>query len=612
MAKKRKFTITISSVETEVFPINDDNLDYKYKKIKDSVSYEKTLETRLIFGNNSKAGITDFDFFYGYEKNVSTKCLELAATIYKWCGNQWQEEFVGIVALNEGQWDLDRCIVSLTLRNNTGVYAKIDKIKNKNNNAVSSYFQSGFFDYITMINSSGTNDNHNLFYRVAGVPYYVNIDRLITSVFQFHPLIETLNTPQTRYPYELFATVCYEIVRELLIACGAPNSIKPLHSDFFDWDAIGDTPGYVGSGTAKITSADNQPVTVNTISGKTDLYIPIDRGTNYVTGAPNKLTHLIVACKSNINNTAASEWEAPLAAVYNSTTSSYEIVANSNKITFADIEKFWATQFQAFWFIDTDGSMRVEHISWFNNNSHLYDSTTADNMKYNIAKNKYEYDKNVLPNTEIFKYTVNRDILNGANIDTLSNKNNEIFYESICVNQNEGDNKKEYSLPLLVTDINAINSDTLRPGIYDKKGLFMCQVSFSSVLGTYFNSGAGTLGTGYNIAWINVTIDNETLVGSVSPSIYENGHVQWANLIRRYLKDNRVLTSGLNGNDTITFTSRTIKSKKQKNIVIQNCCDDDEFIPEQALVRTELGDGEIEEAVYSTKTETIKINLLHD
>ena len=233
-------------------------------------------------------------------------------------------------------------------------------------------------------------------------------------------------------------------------------------------------------------------------------------------------------------------------------------------------------------------------------------------MKYNVAKNKYEYDKNSLPNLEKFKFQTNRDILNGGIIDNYANKYNEIFYDSVCVNQNKGDNEVEYTLPLVVTDVNAINSDNLRPGIYDKKGLFMCQVSLTSNNGNYFNSGAGTLGTGYWIAYVNYTIDNETLVDSVAIPIYENAHVQWANLIRRYLKDNRVLTVGENGGDLITFTARTVKSKKQKDIIIQNCCGDDEFIPEQALVRTELGDGEIEEAIYNTKTETIKMNLLHD
>lgn len=609
---KRKFTITLLSVETEVFPINDDDLQYKFKKVKGTVAYEKTLESKLKFGNNSKLGITDFDFFYGYESNISTKCTEFIATIYRWCNDSWVVEFVGAIALNEGLWDLDRCTVDLTLRNNTGTYAKIDKIKNKNVFPLSSYFQLGFFDYATMVDSNGQNDNHYLFYRSAGVPYFVNIDRLITSIFQFHPLVEALNTPQTRYPYELFGTICHDIVRELLIECGADPSINPLHSDFFDWEAIGDTPGYVGSGTALLTPSENKPNTVDASNGWHEMYLPIDRGTNYVTGTTNKLTHLVVFCKSNINNTTASEWEAPISAVYNSTTSAYELVLNSNKITFEDIEKIWATMFQAFWFIDTDGSMRVEHISWFNNNSHLYDSTSATNMKFNVAKNKYEYDKNSLPNLEKFQFQTNRDILNGGIIDTYANQNNEIFYESVCVNQNKGDNEVEYTLPLVVTDINAIDSDNLRPGIYDKKGLFMCQVSLTSNNGNYFNSGAGTLGTGYWIAYVNYTIDNETLVDSLAIPIYENGHVQWANLIRRYLKDNRVLTVGENGGDLITFTARTVKSKKQKDIVIQNCCGDDEFIPEQALVRTELGDGEIDEAVYSTKTETIKMNLLHD
>jgi hypothetical protein len=85
-----------------------------------------------------------------------------------------------------------------------------------------------------------------------------------------------------------------------------------------------------------------------------------------------------------------------------------------------------------------------------------------------------------------------------------------------------------------------------------------------------------------------------------------------ANLIRRYLKDNRILSVGKNGTDTINFTSRVVKSKKQKDIIIENCCEDEEFIPELALVRTELGDGSIEEAVYSTKNNTIKMIIRHD
>jgi len=605
---KRKFVVTISSVETEVFPLNGNDLEYKFKTIKDTINFEKTLETRLIFGNNSKTGIYDYNFFYGYESNSATKCQEIQITIYRRCNNTWVEEFIGVVALNEGQWDLDRCTVSHTVKNYTSTYDKIKNYKTDTLNPLSYFCYFGEYTE-SMGTPVGTDDHTYLYTFISGSPVFICIERLISSAGYIAPRGHSSGFG-SQYPYLLFGTFCRELVGQMFGQIGHTYGDEQLHSDFFDWNAIGDTPGYVSSGTPPIPPSAVVPNSLNTAAGRKDMYIAYDRGINYVTGQPNKLTHLIIAPKSNINNISASQWEEDFAIVLNPTTGLLEGFANSNKITFADLEKFWATTFNAYWFIDTDGSMRVEHISWFINNSHLYDSTSPTNMKYNIAKRKYEYDKNDLPNTESFKFSQNRDILNGGIIDPYSNKNNEIFYDSICVNNEDGVNIKEYELPKFVTDIGAIHSDVIRPGIYDKKGGFMSQVYFSALSATYAGSGVG--GGPLLLAWTRATIENDSLTLSASPSNYENGHIQWANLIRRYLKDNRILSVGKNGTDTINFTSRVVKSKKQKDIIIENCCEDEEFIPELALVRTELGDGSIEEAVYSTKNNTIKMIIRHD
>ncbi len=102
------------------------------------------------------------------------------------------------------------------------------------------------------------------------------------------------------------------------------------------------------------------------------------------------------------------------------------------------------------------------------------------------------------------------------------------------------------------------------------------------------------------------------IVSSSITTPYENAHVQWGNLIRRYLRDNRILNIGKNGPDNITFSSRTRKSKVQENIYIKNCCNNIDFEPLQASIITEIGNGIVDEAEYNTKTGLIKIKALHD
>lgn len=598
----RKYILTSSTETIQVYPLNDDKLVYKWTRIKDSINYKKQLSTKLLFGNNLKLNINDFTFLYGYESNSLTRCETLKIDIYKTCSGSEVLEFSGIMPLNSGVWDLDKCNVTLEVKNNSTVYDCIEENKKETDYPISYFYAND--------NTPPNNFSPRFFlydYPQTSTEWtFITVNSLNTSVGSYTGLNNSTsgNPDYIEYPYVLFAVLCDRIVRELLVKCGKSENTVMLKSDFFDWNAVGDATGYIPSPIPA------PPISLPLGSWPSGVYplrymmLPITPGVNYVTGETNKLTHLMYMPKSNANDRTATEWEQP----------SYDPFGpddvNSNRVTFADLEKIWAEIFQAYWFIDTDGAMRVEHISWFNNSANIYNSLSAENLKYNESNNKYAYLRDSLPRKEVFKFSQNRDFLNGRIGLTydISNKYNEILYDSICINKEKDNDQVEVILPLVVTDIKCLDSKNIGdPDVYDNNGFFLFQPKFSA----RYNLKPYFLG-GFFISETDATIEDETIVSSSITTTYENAHVQWANLIRRYLRDNRILVVGKNGPDNITFSSRTRKSKVQENIYIKNCCNNIDFEPLQASIVTGIGNGIVSEAEYNTKTGLIKIKALHD
>jgi hypothetical protein len=599
----RKYIITSSTTSVQVHPLNDEALVYKWTRIKDSVNYKLQLSTKLLFGNNLKLNITDFDFLYSYESNSLTRCETLTIDIYKTCDGIELLEFSGIMPLNSGTWDLDKCIVTLEVKNNTSIYDCIEENKKETALPISQFMP---YDNVPP-------NNYNPTFFLYDYPQtstewtFLTVNSLKTSIGPYTPRNNPYsgNPNDGDYPYILFAVLCDRVVRELLVKCGRADANIMIKSDYFDWNPVGDAIGYIGSPIpAPPTSlpAGNWPGII--AYNFRFMMLPITAGINYVTGQYNKLTHLLYMPKSNANDRTATEWEQPVFSPFGVDD------VNGNRVSFADIEKIWAEMFQAYWFIDTDGAMRVEHISFFNNSANIYNSLSAENLKYNKANNKYAYQRETLPRKEIFKFSQNKDFLNGriGLIYDVSNKYNEVLYDSICINKDKDNASTEVILPLVVTDIRSLDSkNSSEPDVYDRNGFFMCQASFSARydLKPYF-------GGGFYIAETDATIEDELILSSSSIISYENAHVQWGNLIRRYLKDNRILQIGKNGPDNITFSARTRKSKIQENVYIKYCCNNIIFDPKQASVITGLGTGIVDEAEHNTKTGLIKIKALHD
>lgn len=605
---KRKFKIISSFGTNIVFPVNDAELIYKWKKSSE-VSFIKSLETILIFRNNIKESIMDFDFFYQFERDRSKRCEEVTCEIYKTCNGIDIIEYKGLILLKTANWDLEQCIVSIKLEQEKGINFCIDNLKKELKTPIAT-----FCPYASA-NPDIDNSCANVFlYTKIGADFvFLTIKTFIINSLSYSPkvILTGGDSNAVKYPYGQFAVMCYAVVEKLLIACGRDYNLPMIKSDYFDWNAPGDTVGYIASTTPKLPlnlPPSNYPDGIYGYSRRF-IYRPDNVGINYVTGGANQLTNLMFMPKSNANNRTASEWEQENIIIDDP--SGFYVVENANDISFADLELIWATMFQAYWFIDTDGCMRVEHLSWFQNNAQTYNTLTSENIKLNLANKKYSYVDDELPKKETFLFSANRDYINGNfssdkndATTTSNNGNNEIIYSTICVSkENE---EKKYLLENVTTDITAMDSkNNSNAKYYDTNGMMLFNCSGGGPFAQQNNG---------NYEFALIVYDNPTdrLTGSGDITDYPNGHLQWGNLIRNYLRYNRPLSIGKNGKDFITFSPRVIKTKKQVPVYLKWCCSNGEFQPSQANVLTSLGNGDIDEAQFSTKTNIITITSLHD
>jgi hypothetical protein len=300
-----------------------------------------------------------------------------------------------------------------------------------------------------------------------------------------------------------------------------------IKSDFFEWDAPGDTIGYVA-------------------------------GINYVTGLSNQLRYLGLV---------------PLRAMIYSFTGNTDFLNSTadEVVSWKDIETIFREVFNAYWFIDTNGNLRVEHISWFNRYV-TYDLTDAYYSKYSSGKNIYSYDKSKAPKYERFKWQI------ATNTDFIGA---EIRYSGNCIETDPKTNVKIYSLDFITTDLTELASLGEQMG---RKGFALICYNSSNTVATE--------------------------QGKISGLFPPNAHLSWANLHYNYFRHARVLYNG-NMNLIETAFLSTIKYKTQTDVSFPLCCTD-VLNPFVDLVTTRIGDGVISGTEFSFKNDMVKITLLYD
>lgn len=174
------------------------------------------------------------------------------------------------------------------------------------------------------------------------------------------------------------------------------SAIENVVSDFFEWNAPGDTPGYAA-------------------------------GTNYVTGFANQVNHLVILQKSDAIDPNASN------------------PATIGEATLKDVLRFLVETFRVYWIIDDDGNLRLEHISAWRSQSGF--DTSNYQPQHIIEPKAYNGTNDEVPRVERLRWAEaqGRDFVG-----------KDIVYSGSCVS---GDDEKDWSAAPFTSDLRYISTD---------------------------------------------------------------------------------------------------------------------------------------------------------
>lgn len=224
--------------------------------------------------------------------------------------------------------------------------------------------------------------------------------------------------------------------------------ITTVRSDFFEWNPVGDAPGFT-------------------------------TGINYVTGLANQMNHVTIAQKSDIVTPTSSE------------------PATKGITTLERMLDWLRIVFNVWWDINDQNEMRVEHASFFSRNTG-WDLTDAYYKQQVAGKNEYSHISEELPKYERFK------MMEAKNADFIGA---EIIYETQCASTLKKSNRREYSADEITTDLQYIFET---PSEIDLDGFVLfANEDLGDVLGVISDVGAlsGNVIINAPLSWANLHRD---------------------------------------------------------------------------------------------------------
>lgn len=271
-------------------------------------------------------------------------------------------------------------------------------------------------------------------------------------------------------------------------------------------------------------------------------------GTNYVTGLPTQTSDIRFIQRS----------DAIFFVLQN---------ANIGLMSWGDLATWLRNSYQVYWSEDSDGNLRLEHYSFYENITVGIDATTGNKAKHTNQRINYTYKKDLLPLIE----NINDD----GNHHNYNWDAREIRYVDPS-----GD-----KLPCVGTS-----------SLERSHGIFNSDLEFFIEYPTQID----------RAGWVAIAC--RTYMGS-DEVIYEdgllNGSMSIKRLVERYYNHGRsALLGKVNGAD-VTFES-SIKIKEEENLVFPLCCDDD-FDP-RFNIKTPNGIGRTTSASHELKTNKLSTN----
>ena len=262
----------------------------------------------------------------------------------------------------------------------------------------------------------------------------------------------------------------------------------------------------------------------------------------------------------------------------------YDQPAQKAEISFEDLMKMLRDCFRCYWYIE-DGKFKIEHISFFmnggsySNNSNIQLDFTKLTDQFNKKPSAYfqseiEYDKTDLSQRYEFSWMDDvTELFGGVTMDVKSN-------------YIQKDKNEEISMSQFSSDIDYM---LFNPSNFSEDGFaLLC---------------ATKNGSSYNLPIIETSLIDEN--GDSYNAIVQNWYASWAYLIRFYMYDMPANNIMCNVLGSIYANSIKMCMKHAIEIPVE------EDLDELQLIKTNIGNGKIDEYSVNMNTRVAKVRLTY-
>lgn len=595
---KYRFIITTPTGQFEATP-DVTQLRWEWKKHGTEDFFIKELATPLRFINSSNLAIFDFDKFHTIERSGHL-CDRTEITIEKSCDGQgWALFYQGYLAMVDGDWNEDHCIVEIKPRSLDSLACLIDHWKTDRNLV-------NYSDFQTITRIEGEIEEVQCCANETGYPW----DHIHNQTHQvtydmaagclegsgWNPLRTEMSFKlQGRLFDPLRGTwrICTTWIREKWTGGGVPDS-PGWTLDGGDY--VRPIPTLLNSQISNLSDLDTNNLEDSLFWQQYERLPDLQFGlslNDIIMGMINeRCTFNVVSNFFGINpdGTEPNNLAYEFATDYLQELMVFDVNAFQSQVSqgptrlpynFEELWKDLRTMFNVTMRVK-NGILYIEHVSYFSD-QHMLDLTRSDLVHHLKGKRKYTYLENELPRFEKWEYSNEPD----GYFRPI-----QVEYQGDCVRPDE-EKTDTYPVTNFVVDVDGIFLSNMNGAgdAYSQDLLVLVATKDGSVNRYPITPLGGEVITNGVLTW---------------PNLFENLH-RWGRkkktgLVQRYVDDPGISTE---------FFSR-VYNRSQKDIRVPMCCADlDQFAPED-YVRTQLGWGKVESARYEEPAGILNLNLIHD
>ena len=599
---KYRYELTDRFGTMDITPLGEGDFSIKYNRETDGkYFYSKTFQGKIMFTGEI------FKRLKRIERSIYI-CTTQRLKVFRKCNAGEMLIFDGFFKLTEGEWDEDKCRVTLKFEKNTPDKCLKDNKSKKINllaeinpkiTVKTSTAGGGVFEYKhcnANVPISPSTPYGGYVWCGSGNPEDGN-----WQVYQHEEMFDGSigispepNAPpqgvwraSTSYVREIVELLCSEappagwvLLEDNCATTGKKKYAKNVtlyeckHTSNYQ-----DQNNYSSSYECKILGATNESATID--NGMelnkiiqlfvnqfcADVQVVSDffqinpqnlSSINYVTGEPTQVDNLILFQKSDVKrpNVSGNAWKA--------------------EWTFDKLMETLNILFNVSYSLE-NGIFRLEHISWFSRNAGL-NLTLPAFQKWTKGKRKYSYDVGDIPIRENWKFK--------EAISYAWGWNAQIDYAGACAIGSNENAEKNYVIDELTTDVQlCLDNPSSDSNVVEDLGFVL--IATKKYNGEYFiiTEADATYGTRLN------------------------NSLSFNKLVRRYHFHNRPLKKGILNGDNVTFIT-TKPLKKGEKLTVPLCCETT-FNPNDT-VTTDLGVGIVDGAQFNLRAETLELDLLYN